>query len=109
MHVFDQFHRLAGGNLTQLNTALVSLIPKKDGADKISDFRPISLIHSMAKLIAKVLSIRLAAVVQDIISPAQSAFLSSKGIHDSFLYVQNTVRSLHMKKTPALLLKLDIA
>uniref|UniRef100_A0A453F5U5 Uncharacterized protein n=1 Tax=Aegilops tauschii subsp. strangulata TaxID=200361 RepID=A0A453F5U5_AEGTS len=40
---------------------------------------------------------------------AQSAFLSSKGIHDSFLYVQNTVRSLHMKKTPALLLKLDIA
>lgn len=63
----------------------------------------------MAKLIAKVLSIRLVGVLDQIISPAQSAFQKSKGIHDSFLYVQNSVRGFQRRKTPALLLKLDIA
>uniref|UniRef100_A0A453F727 Reverse transcriptase domain-containing protein n=1 Tax=Aegilops tauschii subsp. strangulata TaxID=200361 RepID=A0A453F727_AEGTS len=40
---------------------------------------------------------------------AQSAFLAKKSTHDSFLYVQNAVRSLHRRKTPVLLIKLDIA
>uniref|UniRef100_A0A453PLX9 Reverse transcriptase domain-containing protein n=1 Tax=Aegilops tauschii subsp. strangulata TaxID=200361 RepID=A0A453PLX9_AEGTS len=40
---------------------------------------------------------------------AQSAFLAKKSTHDSFLYVQNAVRSLHRTKTPTLLIKLEIA
>lgn len=48
-------------------------------------------------------------MISSIISPAQSAFLRSKSTQDNFLYVQNIVRSLHRKKQPALLLKLDIA
>lgn len=85
------------------------LLPKKNGAQQVGDFRPISLIHSMAKLIAKVLSIRLASVIDQIISPAQSAFQKKKGIHDSYLYVHNTVKQLHRRKKPAILFKLDIA
>jgi hypothetical protein len=38
-----------------LNTAYVTLIPKKEGAEEVKDFRPISLVHSFAKLITKVL------------------------------------------------------
>lgn len=94
---------------------MVALLPKKDNTTRINDlflkktrinyFRPISLIHSMAKLVAKVVSIRLSKII----SPAHSAFLKIKSIHDSFLYVQNCVRSLHRKKKPALLIKHDIA
>uniref|UniRef100_A0A453T1C7 Reverse transcriptase domain-containing protein n=1 Tax=Aegilops tauschii subsp. strangulata TaxID=200361 RepID=A0A453T1C7_AEGTS len=40
---------------------------------------------------------------------AQSAFLKTRCIQQSFLYVQNGVRALHRTKTPALLLKLDIS
>uniref|UniRef100_A0A453R380 Reverse transcriptase domain-containing protein n=1 Tax=Aegilops tauschii subsp. strangulata TaxID=200361 RepID=A0A453R380_AEGTS len=40
---------------------------------------------------------------------AQSAFQKKKGIHDSFLYVQNVIRRLQRKKALALLLKIDIA
>uniref|UniRef100_A0A453BXD1 Reverse transcriptase domain-containing protein n=2 Tax=Aegilops tauschii subsp. strangulata TaxID=200361 RepID=A0A453BXD1_AEGTS len=109
MAVFDSFYRLADGNFAELNTAMIALLPKKDGATRISDFRPISLIHSVAKLITKVLSMRLATVIDRIISPAQTAFQRKKCIHDSYLYVQNTVRALHRTRTPALLLKLDIA
>lgn len=109
MAVFDKFYRIAGGNFADLNKALIALLPKKDEATQLGHFRPISLIHSVAKLIAKVLSIRLGAKMDQIISPAQSAFQKAKCIHDSFLYVQGCVRSLHRRKKPALLFKLDIA
>lgn len=109
MAAFSQFYNLASRNFAAINTALVALLPKKDGASSISDYRPISLIHSIAKLISKVLSMRLAMIIHTLISPAQSAFLRTKCIHDSFLYIQNCVKALHRRKTSALLLKLDIA
>ena len=109
MQAFNQFYNLAGNSFGLLNSAIVALIPKKAGANDINDYRPISLIHSIAKLVSKVLSIRLAHVVQSIISPAQTAFLKTRCLHDSFVYVQNCVRALHRRKTPVVLLKLDIS
>lgn len=109
MAVFHAFYHLAGGDFAALNHAMIVLLPKKDGATKLSDFRPISLIHSVAKLIAKVLSIRLGGVLDQLISPAQSAFQKKKGIHDSFLYVQSALQQFKRKRSPMLLLKIDIA
>jgi hypothetical protein len=42
-----------------LNQAYVVLIPKKQDASKVSDFRPINLIHSFAKTLSKFLANRL--------------------------------------------------
>ena len=70
MAIFDHFYRLVGGNLVDINSAMIALLPKKDGATCMGDFRPISLVHSIAKLITKVLSMRLADVISTIISPA---------------------------------------
>ena len=83
MAVFDHFYSLAGGNFSALNSAMIALLPEKDGATCMGDFRLISLIHS----IAKVLSMRLAAITGTIISPTQSAFQRAKCIHDSLLFV----------------------
>uniref|UniRef100_A0A453P3J7 Uncharacterized protein n=1 Tax=Aegilops tauschii subsp. strangulata TaxID=200361 RepID=A0A453P3J7_AEGTS len=63
MEAFDQFYNLAGGDMSVINNAAIMLLPKKDGATEIIDYRPISLIHSIGKLISKVLSIRLASVI----------------------------------------------
>uniref|UniRef100_A0A452XQY7 Reverse transcriptase domain-containing protein n=1 Tax=Aegilops tauschii subsp. strangulata TaxID=200361 RepID=A0A452XQY7_AEGTS len=63
MAVFHHFYNLAVGDFAALNSAMVVLLPKKDGATSMADYRPISLIHSIAKLIAKVLSMRLAPVI----------------------------------------------
>uniref|UniRef100_A0A8R7PE15 Reverse transcriptase domain-containing protein n=1 Tax=Triticum urartu TaxID=4572 RepID=A0A8R7PE15_TRIUA len=109
MAVFHHFYHIANGSFADLNIAMIALIPKKDGAASMGDFQPISLVHSIGKLISKVLSMRLATVISKIISPAQTAFQKNKCIHDSYLYVQNTIRALHRAKTPALLLKIDIA
>jgi hypothetical protein len=108
MRVIQQFGNHHVSNLHWLNSANVALLPKKDGAEEISDFRPISLIHSIAKVITKMLAIRLGPSMNELISNAQSAFIKRRSIHDNFLYVQNMARRLLKNKTPSLLFKLDI-
>jgi hypothetical protein len=41
-----------------LNSANVALLPKKEGAETITDYRPISLMHSIAKIVGKILANR---------------------------------------------------
>jgi hypothetical protein len=67
------FHLDAHG-LWKINTSLIVLIPKKDGADALHDYRPISLIHSIVNLFTKVLARCLAPKLEEIVSPCQSAF-----------------------------------
>lgn len=57
MQVFQQFYHLGGANAASINTAMIALLPKKNGASEIGHYCPISLIHSIGKLLAKVLSI----------------------------------------------------
>jgi retron-type reverse transcriptase len=109
MEVIKAFSELSTQNFHILNTANMVLLPKKDGADAITDFRPISLIHGIPKIIAKAMARRLGPKMNEIVSRSQSAFIKSRTIHDNFMYVRNTARKLHRSKTPALLIKLDIA
>jgi hypothetical protein len=97
---FAQFNRL--------NTAYITLIPKKEGADQVKDFRPISLVHSFAKLITKLLANGLAGRLNEMISPIQSAFIKGRFIQDNYMLVQQTARFLHQRRQAHLLLKLDI-
>uniref|UniRef100_A0A453I1L4 Reverse transcriptase domain-containing protein n=1 Tax=Aegilops tauschii subsp. strangulata TaxID=200361 RepID=A0A453I1L4_AEGTS len=108
MRVIQRFDSLHTSNLQWLNSANVVLLPKKEGAEGISDYRPISLVHAIAKIIAKVLSLRLAPHMNDLVSNAQSAFIKRRSIHDNFMCVRNFARRPHKCKTPALLFKLDI-
>jgi hypothetical protein len=87
---------------------MVALLPKKDNTTDLSHFWPISLIHSLGKLIAKVLAIRLSRQMEKLISPAQAAVSKSRCIYDTCMYVRNAVRSPHWKKKHALLLKIEI-
>ena len=84
MAVFQKFYHMAGRNFSDINTALIALLPKRNEASEIGHYRPISLIHSVAKLIPKVLALRLSAALDGVISPAQTAFQRGKCIHDSF-------------------------
>jgi len=109
MAALNTFHDLRCLNFDLLNTANIVLLPKKEGADSIGDYRPISLIHSIAKLLAKVMALRLAPAMEQIISKSQSAFIRGRSIRDNFLYVRNMARRFHRNRTPMLLIKLDIS
>jgi hypothetical protein len=108
MKVINLFSNLHSENFHWLNSAKIVLIPKKEGAESISDFRPISLIHAVAKIITKMMATRLAPFMNVQISRSESTFIKTRSIHDNYLYVRNYARRLHKAKTPALLLKLDI-
>jgi hypothetical protein len=92
-----------------LNTAYITLLPKKVDAAQPKDFRPISLVHSFAKLVTKLLANRLAARLQEMISPNQSAFIKGRFIQDNFMLMQQTARFPHHQRQPHILLKLDIS
>jgi hypothetical protein len=94
-------------NFRLLNTAFITLIPK-EGASQASDFRPISLIHSFAKLILKILANRLAHNLDSMVSSNQSAFIKGRFIQDNFMMVQQTAKFLHAQKQMRIMLKLDI-
>lgn len=54
-----------------LNSAHIILIPKKSDATCVGDYRPISLTHSVAKLISKLLANRLSVHLDELVSRAQ--------------------------------------
>lgn len=108
MCVINLFGNLHAENFHWLNSANIALLPKKEGAEEVSDFRPISLIHAIAKIVTKILALRLAPFMNDLVSNAQSAFIKKRSIHDNFLYVKNLAKRLHKSKILALLFKLDI-
>ena len=65
---FHAFYIHHNGALEHLNRAQMVLIPKKEIATEPKDFRPISLIHSFAKLLTKVMVNRLAIYIDKLIS-----------------------------------------
>lgn len=65
---------LHGGDaqmLHLLNSAYMVLIPKTEEAVHVGDYRPISLVHSFAKLITKILANRLAGKLNSIVAVNQ--------------------------------------
>ena len=78
MDVFQCLYDLAVGNFGALNRAALTLLPKRNTHTWVTDFRSISLIHSVAKLISKVPAMRPAKQLDGLISVAQSAFIRKK-------------------------------
>lgn len=106
MQFFKEFYdngKLASG----LNNSFITLIPKVDCPSSISDFRPISLIGSIYKILAKVLANRLKKVVPRVIGEAQSAFLGGRNILDGVLIANEFVDWWKVNRKKGVVLKLD--
>ena len=77
MAVFRDFHSKERFQKS-LNAAFITLIPKKAGAEELKDFRPISLVGIVYKLISKVLANQLKNVLEKIISKSQNAYIKGR-------------------------------
>jgi hypothetical protein len=66
-------------------------------------------MHSVGKLLTKILASRFSPHLDKLVSHSQSAFIKSRSIHNNFQYVRGAANHFHRTKTPMLLLKLDIA
>ncbi|RVW93092.1 Transposon TX1 uncharacterized 149 kDa protein [Vitis vinifera] len=85
MNFFRQFHE-TGSFVRSLNATFLVLIPKKEGAEDLKDFRPISLV----------------------ISTSQNAFVEGRQIMDAVLVANEAINSIVKSNRGAILCKLDI-
>lgn len=106
MRFMGEFHRnrrLAKG----LNPSFTVLIRKKEEAFDLQDYRPISLIGRVYKILAKVLANRLSKVLGSIISENQSAFIEGRQLVDSVVSLIEAMEDAKAKKTRSMLFKID--
>lgn len=68
-----------------VNATFLVLLPKKNAAMEMMDFRPISLVGSIYKIIAKVLASRLKEAIELVVLKTQSVFVKGRKILDSTL------------------------
>lgn len=105
MGEFHQHGKLVRG----LNSSYIVLIPKKDEARTLNDYRPISLISRVYKILANVLAGRLSKVMEAIVSENQSAFIGNRLIHDGIVVLNEAIDEARKKKFDTLFLKIDFA
>ncbi|RVW39985.1 Transposon TX1 uncharacterized 149 kDa protein [Vitis vinifera] len=86
----------------------LSLIPKKEEVEDLRDFRPISLVGSVYKLLAKVLANRLKLVMGEVISYSQQAVIQGKQILNAILIANETLDFRLKDNKSSLFLKMDI-
>jgi len=107
MDVFAEFHARDKFEKS-LNATFVSLIRKKTGAMDVRDFRPISLVGWIYKIISKVLANRFKSVLGKIISNTRNAFIGGRQILDSVLIANECVDNHIRSRDLGLLCKLDL-
>lgn len=89
------------------NTALVALIPKTNPPNGFKDFRPISMIGCVYKIISKILARRLQQVMAHLVGSHQSAFIKGRQILDGALIAGEVIESCKRNKVDATIFKID--
>ena len=82
------------------------LIPKKEGASDVQDSRPISLVGSLYKIIAKVLANRLKRVMRKLVLNSHNAFVEGRQILDAVLVANEAIDSRKRSTGASLVCKL---
>ena len=107
MGFFVEFYGL-GSFERSLNATFLVLVPKKGGTDDLKDFRPISLVGGLYKLLAKVLANRFKKVVGFLVSDFQHTFVAGRQILDVVLIANEAIDRRIKDNLRGVLCKLDI-
>lgn len=91
----------------RINNTFLVLLPKKEGEKRVEDFRRISLLHGVYKIIAKTLANKLSLVIAMIILGVESVAVKGRNIHDCILIANELVDSRIRGKKADMLMKLD--
>ncbi|KAE8723356.1 MORC family CW-type zinc finger protein 3 isoform 2 [Hibiscus syriacus] len=90
-----------------VNHAFITLIPKKLNPKDIEDFRPISMVGSLYKIISKVLLKRLVSVIKGIVSPSQFAFIPCRQLLDCAFLANEGIDFWRKQERKELVFKVD--
>nr|GEU77660.1 putative reverse transcriptase domain-containing protein [Tanacetum cinerariifolium] len=89
------------------NSSFIALIPKIPDVNLVKDFRPISLIGSIYKIIAKIMANCLVGFLEDIVNEVQSAFITKRQTLDGPFILNEVLQWCKLKKKQSLIFKVD--
>ncbi|GKV53163.1 hypothetical protein SLEP1_g59701 [Rubroshorea leprosula] len=89
------------------NASFIVLIPKKENPQGIEEYRPISLIGVIYKIIAKLLANRLQKVLPKVIGDQQMAFIEGTQLVDGVVIANEIIDEVKRKKKRCFLFKVD--
>lgn len=93
-----------------LNSTILALIPKKESAQEMRDYRPISCCNVLYKVISKIIANQLKGTLPQCISYNQSAFVKDRLLVENLLLATEIVKDYHKEDvSPRGAMKIDIA
>ncbi|CAK8566159.1 unnamed protein product [Lathyrus sativus] len=90
-------------------SSFIALIPKLESPQGMEDYRPISLIGCVYKVIFKILAARLSKDIGRLISVSQMTFVPGRQLLDEVLVANKLVNFAKRNKRCCLMLKVDFA
>lgn len=108
--ILEMFNDLLGtGALPQtLIEASITFIPKpRKDRTQCGSYRPISLLNSDIKILAKTLARRLESVTDEVISPDQTGFMTGRHSFSNIRGLLNVIYSPASGKVPEVVISLD--
>ncbi|KAL0445468.1 UNVERIFIED_CONTAM: hypothetical protein Slati_1674700 [Sesamum latifolium] len=91
---------VTGRLLKQVNSTLISLIPKVNNPTVVAEFRPISCCNVLYKAITKIVIQRMRGILDKLISPSQNAFVPGRSIGDNILLAQELFYGYNQQHLP---------
>jgi hypothetical protein len=107
--LMEMFVSFQNGDLPlfHLNFGTIILLPKKENAVQIQQYRPICLLNVSFKVFTKVGTNRVTGIAESVVQPTQTAFMPGRHILEGVLILHETIHELNRKKMDGVLFKID--
>lgn len=106
VQLFYDFHNLRV-DISRLNYAIITLLPKIKEASRIQQFRPIYLLNCIYKLVTKTLTLRLESIADKLIHNTQTTFMKNRNILSGIMCLHEILHETKRRKEIGIILKLD--
>jgi hypothetical protein len=102
---FDFFNGAV--DIQAINTSFITLIPKVNSHTGVNNFRPISLINCVVKIITKLMGERLQSVIIPLVHHNQYGFIKSRTIQDCLAWAFEYIHQCQQSRQEILIIRLD--
>ncbi len=106
---YSNFCLVEGHLTTNFRSASIKLIPKKGDLTSIKNWRPISLLSNLYKILSRAINARLNSIVNRICSRAQKGFNSQRYTQEVLINVLETIRFCNTNGINGALVAVDMA